>query len=132
LRHGPLIVNGRGLAYAMTSVALVSAAQLVMRWSMTRLPRIEALPIASQGVQWLPMGLLILGIAWYAASLLCWLRALESLPLGRAYSLLSLSYPLVYLFAALLPGLGGSLTVGKTLGVILVVAGVVLINARQA
>ena len=82
--------------------------------------------------QLLPMGLLMLGIAWYGASLLCWLRALDCLPLSRAYSLLSLSYPLVYLFGTLLPGLSGSLTIGKTLGVILVVAGVVLVNARRA
>ena len=57
---------------------------------------------------------------------------MATLPLNRAYSLLSLSYPLVYLCAALLPGLGGSLSAGKTCGVILVVLGVVLINARQA
>lgn len=72
-------MSRRGLAYAVTSVGLVSAAQ----------------------------------------------------PLSRAYSLLSLSYPLVYLFAALLPGLGASLSAGKIFGVILVVAGVVLINARR-
>ena len=81
--------------------------------------------------QLLAVAVLLLGIFGYAASLVCWLAALGDLPLNRAYSMLSLSYPLVYLCAAWLPGFGGSLSVGKTCGVILVVLGVVLINARS-
>ena len=127
-------MRGRGFAYALASVALVSAAQLALRWSMTRLPRLEAaLPVLAGGGSFpaLAVAVLLLGIFGYAASLLCWLGALANLPLNRAYSLLSLSYPLVYLSAALLPGLGGSLSTGKTCGVILVMLGVVLINARR-
>jgi undecaprenyl phosphate-alpha-L-ara4N flippase subunit ArnF len=127
-------MSARGVTYALASVALVSAAQLAMRWSMTRLPRIEDLPVTAGGgaFHWFAVAVLLLGIFGYAASLLCWLGALGDLPLNRAYSMLSLSYPLVYLCAAWLPGLGGSLSVGKTVGVILVVLGVVLINARPA
>jgi undecaprenyl phosphate-alpha-L-ara4N flippase subunit ArnF len=127
-------MSARGVAYAMASVALVSAAQLAMRWSMTRLPRLEDLPVTAGGgaFHWLAVAVLLLGVFGYAASLLCWLGALGDLPLNRAYSMLSLSYPLVYLCAAWLPGLGGSLSAGKTFGVILVVLGVVLINARPA
>lgn len=126
-------MSGRGLAYAVASVALVSASQLAMRWSMTRLPTLEPLPVVAAGgmFQLLAVAVLLLGICGYAASLLCWLGALSNMPLNRAYSLLSLSYPLVYLCAALLPGLGGSLSAGKTCGVILVMLGVVLINARR-
>ena len=125
-------MSARGSAYALASVALVSAAQLAMRWSMTRLPRLEDLPVTPGGnaVSVLAVAVLLLGIVGYGASLLCWLVALGHLPLNRAYSMLSLSYPLVYLCAAMLPGLGGSLSVGKTCGVILVVLGVLLINAR--
>jgi undecaprenyl phosphate-alpha-L-ara4N flippase subunit ArnF len=126
-------MSARGLSYAAASVALVSAAQLAMRWSMTRLPALHELPLAAgASIQWLALAVLATGVCGYAASLLCWLRALADLPLNRAYSLLSLSYPLVYLSAALLPGLGGSLSAGKTGGVILILAGVLLINARPA
>jgi undecaprenyl phosphate-alpha-L-ara4N flippase subunit ArnF len=125
-------MSARGLAYALASVALVSAAQLAMRWSMTRLPRLEDLPVmaGSGAFDLLAVAVLLLGIFGYAASLLCWLGALGHLPLNRAYSMLSLSYPLVYLCAAWLPGLGGTLSAGKTCGLMLVVLGVVLINAR--
>ena len=126
-------MTARGLSYAMASVALVSAAQLAMRWSVTRLPAPHQWLAASGGtLDALALAVLVAGVAGYAASLVCWLRALTELPLHRAYSLLALSYPLVYLAAALLPGLGGSLNAGKTAGVVLVLAGVLLINARPA
>ena len=72
----------QGFALALGSVGLVSAAQLGMRWSMTRLP----LPN-----QWLSvqidldaLGVVLLAILAYALSMLCWLGALKHLPLGRA------------------------------------------------
>lgn len=123
-------MNTPGLAYAAASVVLVSAAQLAMRWSMTRLPPVETLLAANLQGHALAATVLLLGICGYAASLLCWLAALARMPLGQAYSLLSLSYPLVYVAAALLPGFGGSLSLGKTVGVALVVLGAMLINAR--
>jgi len=123
--------HGLGLACAACSVLLVSAAQLAMRWSMTRLPGLGAWP------QWLAappsaLGMLVLGICGYAVSLVCWMAALNHLPLNRAYSLLALSYPLVYVGAALLPGLGGALSPGRTCGVLLILLGVLLVNARRS
>ena len=122
----------RGVLLALCSVLLVSGAQLGMRWSMTRLP---------SPTQWLDTfaslnldALLVLGAAVlaYALSMLCWLIALNHLPLSRAYSLLGLSYALVYLGAAWLPGLGEPLSLPRTLGVGLVIAGVMLINTPRA
>ena len=109
----------RGFALALGSVGLVSGAQLGMRWSMTRLP---------------------LPAEWLAAftdnsidlSMLCWLGALKHLPLGRAYSLLSISYALVYLLAASLPVFNEDFSLSKTLGVALVILGVLVINSRRA
>ena len=120
----------QGFALALGSVGLVSAAQLGMRWSMTRLP----LPY-----EWLStqinvgaLGVVLLAIFAYALSMLCWLGALKHLPLGRAYSLLSISYALVYLLAASLPAFNEHFSVSKTLGVALVVLGVLVINSRRA
>ena len=70
-------------------------------------------------------------IVAYALSMLCWLLALRDLPLGRAYSLLSISYALVYLLAASLPMFHESFTLSKTLGVTLVILGVLTINSRR-
>ncbi|EGH70225.1 MULTISPECIES: 4-amino-4-deoxy-L-arabinose-phosphoundecaprenol flippase subunit ArnF [Pseudomonas] len=117
----------------MASVALVSAAQLGMRWSMSRLP---------SPVQWLEMQehaqldlsalrVVCASITTYALSMLFWLLALRVLPLSRAYSLLSISYALVYTLAAALPFFHETFTVSKTVGVSLIVAGVLTINLRR-
>ena len=123
----------RGFAFASGSVLLVSGAQLGMRWSMTRLPQpAQWLEAISQGSVSLPaLAMVVAAIVAYALSMLCWLLALRDLPLGRAYSLLSISYALVYLLAASLPIFHESFTLSKTLGVTLVILGVLTINSRR-
>lgn len=123
----------RATALALASVALVSSAQLGMRWSMTRLPQPpDWLAALSAGtLDFRALATLLAGVLAYILSLLCWMGALRDLPLGRAYSLLSISYALVYLGAALLPGFHESLTLSKTLGVLLVVLGVLTINSPR-
>ncbi|KAF1070616.1 MAG: putative 4-amino-4-deoxy-L-arabinose-phosphoundecaprenol flippase subunit ArnF [Pseudomonas citronellolis] len=123
----------RGVGLALGSVLLVSAAQLGMRWSMTRLPSPVHWPELLSGA---PLNLyalacVALAVLAYALSMLCWLGALNHLPLGRAYSLLSISYALVYLGAAWLPGFGEPIDSIKTLGVALVIAGVLTINSPR-
>ncbi|HCN63167.1 MAG TPA: 4-amino-4-deoxy-L-arabinose-phosphoundecaprenol flippase subunit ArnF [Pseudomonas sp.] len=123
----------RGFTFACTSVLLVSGAQLGMRWSMTRLPEpTQWLEAISQGdVSISALAVVFAAIMAYALSMLCWLLALRDLPLGRAYSLLSFSYALVYLLAASLPVFHESFTLSKTLGVALVILGVLTINSRR-
>jgi undecaprenyl phosphate-alpha-L-ara4N flippase subunit ArnF len=126
--------SNRGLTLAIASVLLVSSAQLGMRWSMLRLPQpaqwFSALQNASVDVQ--ALGVVMAAIVAYGLSMLCWLGALRDLPLSRAYSLLSISYALVYLGAAFLPFFNETLTAAKTVGVTLIVLGVVTINFRRS
>ena len=124
----------QGFALALGSVGLVSAAQLGMRWSMTRLPLPTEWLSAfnSNAIDLGALGVVILAIFAYALSMLCWLGALKHLPLGRAYSLLSISYALVYLLAASLPVFNEHFSLSKTLGVALVILGVLVINSHRA
>ncbi len=123
----------RGFTFAGASVLLVSAAQLGMRWSMTRLPEpnhwLDTLMIGD--ISWRALAVVGASILAYALSMLCWLAALRDLPLGRAYSLLSVSYALVYLLAASLPLFHESFSLSKTLGVALVILGVLTINSPR-
>jgi undecaprenyl phosphate-alpha-L-ara4N flippase subunit ArnF len=123
----------RGISLAMGSVLLVSSAQLGMRWSMTRLPSptqwVDAL--GNGAIDPLAAGIVIASILAYALSMLCWLLALRDLPLGRAYSLLSISYALVYLLAASLPFFNEHFSVSKTVGVTLIILGVITINSQR-
>ncbi|MFJ3366757.1 4-amino-4-deoxy-L-arabinose-phosphoundecaprenol flippase subunit ArnF [Pseudomonas sp. NPDC086251] len=120
----------RGFTFALGSVLLVSAAQLAMRWSMSRLPTPEhwlSAPIDLSAV-----AVVLAAVLAYALSMLCWLLALRDVPLGRAYSLLSISYALVYLLAASLPLFNEAFSLSKSLGVALVILGVITINSRPA
>ncbi|MDD1139317.1 4-amino-4-deoxy-L-arabinose-phosphoundecaprenol flippase subunit ArnF [Pseudomonas sp. TNT2022 ID233] len=121
----------RGIFFALASVLLVSMAQLSMRWSMTRLPRPDQW-LAVPSVDSTALAVVLAAIFAYALSMLCWLAALRDLPLGRAYSLLSISYALVYLLAASLPLFNESFSFSKSLGVALVMLGVITINTRPA
>jgi undecaprenyl phosphate-alpha-L-ara4N flippase subunit ArnF len=124
----------RGITFALASVLLVSSAQLGMRWSMSRLPQPEQwLAALSNGsIDLAAIGVVLAAILAYALSMLCWLFALKDLPLGRAYSLLSISYALVYLLAATLPVFNEHFSLSKSLGVALVILGVITINSRPA
>ncbi|WP_433765588.1 4-amino-4-deoxy-L-arabinose-phosphoundecaprenol flippase subunit ArnF [Pseudomonas putida] len=118
----------RGITFALGSVLLVSGAQLAMRWSMSRLPSPEHW--LSADIPLGPLAVVLGAIVAYALSMLCWLIALRDLPLGRAYSLLSISYALVYLAAASLPLFHEDFSLSKSLGVALVILGVITINSR--
>lgn len=126
--------KARGIGFALASVGLVSSAQLGMRWSMTRLPQPEQwlTALSAGSVDLSALAVVMAAIVAYALSMLCWLAALRDLPLGRAYSLLSISYALVYLLAASLPLFNESFSFTKSLGVALVMLGVITINSRPS
>lgn len=129
----------RGLLYAIVSVVLVSIAQLTMKFGVAHvaLDDIRALDSLRTLLEnfttliptaaWLPIAV---GIGCYAASVLSWMAALGRLPLNLAYPLLSLSYPLVYLGAALLPFFHEPLNVQRVAGVGLIMFGITLLMLR--
>lgn len=120
-------------AWALGSVLLVSSAQLGMRWGMSRLPSPELWLHPGVWAQQDLAAVLVIAAAIiaYGLSTLAWLMALRDLPLSRAYSLLSVSYVLVYALAAALPFFHETFTVSKTIGVMLIVTGVLTINLRR-
>ncbi|NHW99358.1 4-amino-4-deoxy-L-arabinose-phosphoundecaprenol flippase subunit ArnF [Pseudomonas koreensis] len=124
----------QGIGFALASVGLVSSAQLGMRWSMTRLPQPEQwlAALSAGSVDLSALAVVVAAIFAYALSMLCWLAALRDLPLGRAYALLSISYALVYLLAASLPLFNEAFSFTKSLGVALVMLGVITINTRPS
>jgi undecaprenyl phosphate-alpha-L-ara4N flippase subunit ArnF len=101
-----------------------------MRWSMSHLPSPEQW--LSAPIDLAAVAVVLAAILAYALSMLSWLLALRDLPLGRAYSLLSISYALVYLLAASLPLFHEDFSLSKSLGVALVILGVITINSRPA
>jgi len=68
------------------------------------------------------------GLICYAISMLFWMAALARYELSLAYPLLSLSYVLVYIGAAHLPGLNESVSGLRSGGIVLIVTGLVLVT----
>jgi undecaprenyl phosphate-alpha-L-ara4N flippase subunit ArnF len=122
----------RGYAWGAASVLLVTLAQLLMKWGMAQIPLMSFADVTlNLFIQyWLPLVAVSCGIFGYALSMLCWFFALHHLPLNRAYPLLSVSYALVYLAAVILPWFNESATLLKTLGTLLILFGVWLINSQ--
>lgn len=117
----------KGLLWALCSVLLVSVSQLLLRHAMLQMPPMTQpgevlLHIFQGGAGALP---LFLGLAGYVCSMGCWFFALHSLPLSKAYALLSLSYILVWAAAQWLQNDAFSLR--GLAGVALIMAGVAVI-----
>jgi len=74
---------------------------------------------------------LLAGLCCYAVSMICWLLLLSKWPLSLAYPMLSLSYVLVYIGAAYWPRLHEQLSLTRSLGLFVVVLGVILVNKSR-
>lgn len=119
----------KSFLYMTASILLSSVAQLSMKAGMLFLathpihgwPGLAAL-IDDPAVLWVGFGL-----ACYGTSLLFWMSAIARLELSLAYPMLSLTYVLVYLVAVNWPLLHEHASWVRTLGIMVVVLGVVLI-----
>lgn len=122
-----------GRSWVAASVILVAIAQLSLKTGVSMLAATHSLTLATlqtfdfSSVDIRAVAAIGAGLSCYLISVICWLRALELLPLNITYPLLSLSYPLVYFGAMGLPLLHESFNVNRTAGVLLIMLGVVLL-----
>ena len=116
------------------SIIAGASGQLLMKVAMTQFPPLsEWLPTLSTltATQYIePIAFLTGGISCYIIAMLLWLRVLRDLPLHYAYPLLSLGYVLVYFGAHFLPSLNEPLTHQKTIGVSLIMLGVIVMTNK--
>lgn len=122
------------IAYIIVSILAGAAAQLMMKVGIQQLSplhfHLEGF-LASQTIPpLLPVAWVGLGVFFYLVAVLLWLKVLGELPLSVAYPLLSLGYIIVYFGAYFLPALEESFTRQKTLGIALIVIGVVVIASK--
>lgn len=119
----------KGVALALISVLLTSAAQLSMGFAMSSLPPVSQY-MAFASALWpvhLETALLLAGLMGYLASMYVWYLALHRLALSKAYALLSLSYVLVWVASITLPGWQGAFSLKALLGVLCIMAGLMFI-----
>lgn len=119
-------------SFIMASILLSGMAQLSMKAGMVLLamnPDQNGFDIAGNypALLWT-----LTGLGCYAVSLLFWMSAIARLALSFAYPLLSLSYVLVYIVAARWPLLNEPLSIGRSIGIAIVILGVILVTQSQA
>ncbi|MBA0167092.1 4-amino-4-deoxy-L-arabinose-phosphoundecaprenol flippase subunit ArnF [Pectobacterium sp. CFBP8739] len=123
----------KGYVWALGSIVLASAAQVLMKSGMLALPSISLThwpPLSTLMGGW-PVVAVIGGMVCYGLSMACWFMVLRYLSLSRAYPLISLSYAVVYLAAVFLPWLNESMSLRKNLGVLIIMLGVWLVTRRR-
>ena len=116
-----------GHLLVLLTVVLTVYGQLVLKWQMSL-----AGPAPEPAVSKLLFLARLLLLPWvlsaFAAAFLAsfaWMGAMTRLPLSYAYPFTSLSFVLVMAFSALV--LGESISVGKVLGTLLVISGLIVI-----
>ncbi|MBN3138202.1 4-amino-4-deoxy-L-arabinose-phosphoundecaprenol flippase subunit ArnF [Pectobacterium punjabense] len=120
----------KGYVWALASIVLASAAQILMKSGMLALPSISMThwpSLSTLMVGW-PVVAVLIGVICYGLSMVCWFMVLRYLPLSRAYPLISLSYAVVYLAAVFLPWLNEPMSLRKNLGVLIIMLGVWLVT----
>lgn len=122
----------KGYLWGMASVLLVTLSQLLMKWGMMQFPLLSFTDAVWQLPSAYRWALLAVGsgLVGYLLSMLCWFFTLHYLPLNRAYPLLSISYIGVYLAAIFLPWLDEPASLLKTIGMLLILFGLWLINSK--
>ena len=68
------------------------------------------------------------GIINWLPEMLLWMYVLSFLKLSRAYPLLSFAYVLVYLGAVFWPKIGESFSLEKSIGVLIIIIGVIIVS----
>lgn len=118
-------VKGRGVLFITGSIVLSALAQLLMKIGTLGIHGLISTEIVSvySSLIWISVGLVS-----YAVSMFLWMAALARYELSLAYPLLSLSYVLVYIGAAVCPRLNESVTLWKSIAILFIVIGVVLVT----
>lgn len=116
------------------SIVLSACAQLFMKAGMMQLHGVTNLDLSIlQLVVENKMALvwLVAGLSCYAVSMLSWMLALTKYELSFAYPLLGVTYILVYLGAVYWQQIGEQLSWQRTVGIMLILIGVVFINRKN-
>lgn len=118
-----------GLINVLCSVFLVSLAQLLLKFASINLHpgSLPGILLHPDALFTAPVFALLGGLICYAVSMLFWFFALRRVPLGKAYAVLSLSYPAVWLAAQFIPAIAEPFLWRSLVGVVLIVTGVVII-----
>lgn len=129
-------VSWQGIFFVGCSIVLSACAQLLMKAGMLEFKDLAAIVDPMRAIQELSplipaLTWVVAGLSLYTASLVFWVMALAWYELSLAYPMLSLSYVLVYLGAVIWPRLNETISFPKTLGIALILCGMIMVTRRN-
>ena len=130
-------ISWAGTGYLSTSIVASALAQLFMKAGMVALHdqhrTLESLSDIVSALLFTGAGAWVLGgLFCYGISIGAWLRVLSAYALSYAYPMLGISYILVYVGAVVWPRLDEPVSVLRTTGILLVVAGIMLVTGSRS
>jgi len=126
-----------GVGHLSVSILASAFAQLFMKAGMVALraehQTLESFPDLVAALQFTEANAWVLGgLACYGISIVAWLRVLSAYALSYAYPMLGISYVLVYVGAVLWPRLAEPVSILRAAGILLVVAGIMLVSESRS
>jgi multidrug transporter EmrE-like cation transporter len=117
----------------LTSVGLNAISHVMLRYGMTRAPVAEALSSASAAAAFVEVAKsppILAGLGLYGVSVILWLLVLAKMQVSAAYPFISLGIVLTTAFGVIF--LKETVSAVSTLGILLVVGGILLLAAGRA
>ncbi len=121
-------MNGT-ILLALFSISLGAVGQFLLKVGVSRIGGISFARenLVGTTVKIATQPFIVAGIVLFVLSMVVWLAVLSKMELSRAYPMVSISYVLVAVMARVF--LGESITTSRALGIVIVLIGVVLVNA---
>jgi drug/metabolite transporter (DMT)-like permease len=110
---------------ACLSIGLTAVAQILLKLGVVAAASASTAPLPTRLFRMIMTPQVLAGLTVYALSTVCWLFALSKLKLSVAYPMVSLSYVLVTIGAAVM--LGEVISRNQIIGLSLIIAGVVFL-----
>ncbi|MDT9587123.1 MAG: 4-amino-4-deoxy-L-arabinose-phosphoundecaprenol flippase subunit ArnF [Candidatus Arsenophonus melophagi] len=123
-----------GYFLGIGSVIATTCAQLFLKAGVALLPKFKF--TYQWDYRWffknhLAFELICIGFIGYAISMVFWLYTLRCLALSKAYSLISLTYVLVYVLSVTLPWFHESVTLVRCLGIVFIFFGILTVSYSE-
>ncbi|WP_424810480.1 EamA family transporter [Roseococcus sp. YIM B11640] len=120
----------RGYAFVFATLAFTAIGQILLKWRATEVGRSLVTPGAVAYIIGMFSDLYVwFGLGMAVVASVCWMLAVQNLPVTVAYPFMALSFIIVPILAMFL--LGESLSLGQGFGMLLIVAGVTLANLSK-
>ena len=116
----------KGIPLILLAVLLGAAGQIIMKKGMMLYGVVTAGSVWSQIIPILKVPQVFIGFVCYGVSAILWIAVVSNVDLSLAYPMVSLAYVVVFLASWLF--LGEQISATRVLGLVIIVAGVLVIS----